>query len=358
MSQIHNFNAGPAILPQEAINNGISGLQDFKGSGMSVAEVSHRSTEWTNLMNEVTQLVRDLLNVPQTHSILFLQGGATTQFATVPMNLMPTNGKAAYMKTGNWAKKAIKEAEKFGNVHVACSSEDTNFSYIPKDMDVPDDAAYIHATSNNTIFGTQMNEFPDHEDTPLICDMSSDIFSRPINVSKFGMIYAGAQKNMGPAGVTLVIVKDEILNNVNRQIPEIFNYQTHIDKSSLYNTPPVLPIYFAYQTLKWVENKGGVEEMKNRNEEKAQILYDEIDRNSLFEGTVAEEDRSNMNATFVTSNPDHEAEFLQEAQNNNFVGIKGHRSVGGFRASMYNALPKESVEALVDLMKDFEQRKA
>ncbi len=355
MTKVHNFSAGPAILPKEAIEESISGLRDFKETGMSAIEVSHRGEAWTEQMDEITHLVRKLLNVPEGYSVIFLQGGATTQFAMAPMNLLPSNGKAAYLNTGNWSKKAIKEAKKFGHVEIPASSEDQNFNYIPKDFQCPEDASYLHVTSNNTIFGTQMRSFPEC-DCPLVADMSSEIFSRPIDISQFDLIYAGAQKNMGPAGVTLVIINDKILGNVDRDIPEVFNYQTHIDKASLYNTPPVPSIYISYNVLKWIEEQGGVKAMQDRNGEKSRLLYEEIDRNSLFEGTAAKEDRSPMNATFVAKDSEYERKFLQEASENNFVGLKGHRSVGGFRASMYNALPRESVEALVEFMQDFEQR--
>ncbi len=355
MKQVHNFSAGPAVLPKEAIEASISGMRDFKESNLSVVEVSHRSEVWSEMMDEVTQLVRKLLNVPEGYSVLFLQGGATTQFAMAPMNLLPSDGKAAYLNTGNWTKKAIKEAKKFGNVEVVASSEDKNFSYIPKDYEVPSDAAYMHVCTNNTIFGTQMKSFP-NVDCPLVADMSSEIMSRPIDVSQFDLIYAGAQKNIGPAGVTVVIVNDKILGKTDRDIPEIFDYRSHIDKGSLFNTPPVPSIYIAYNTMKWIEEQGGIKAMQDRNGEKARLLYEEIDRNSLFEGTAAKEDRSPMNATFVAKDSEYERKFLQEAEENNFVGLKGHRSVGGFRASMYNALSRESVEALVEFMQDFEKR--
>lgn len=355
MKKVHNFSAGPAILPKEAIEESISDLRDYKDSGLSVVEVSHRSKEWSEGMDEATKMVRKLLNVPENYSVLFLQGGATTQFAMAPMNLLPANGKAAYLNTGNWSKKAIKEAKKFGEVEVVASSEDKNFNYIPKDYQCPSDAAYMHITTNNTIFGTQMRSFPQC-DCPLVADMSSEIFSRPIDVSQFGLIYAGAQKNMGPAGVTLVIVRNDILGKTDRDIPEIFDYQTHIDKASLFNTPPVYNIDLGYHVMKWVEEQGGLKAMQDRNSEKARLMYEEIDRNSLFEGTAAEEDRSPMNATFIAKDSEYDRKFLQEAEENNFVGLKGHRSVGGFRASMYNALPRESVEALVEFMQDFEKR--
>jgi len=355
MTKVHNFSAGPAVLPKDAVEASISGLRNFKNSGLSVVEVSHRSDEWSEMMEQTTTLVRKLLNVPEGYSVLFLQGGATAQFSMVPYNLLPEGGKAAYLNTGSWAEKAIKEAKKLGNVDIPASSEDKNFSYLPKDYQCPSDASYMHITTNNTIFGTQMRQFPDC-DCPLVADMSSEIFSRPIDISQFGLIYAGAQKNMGPAGVTLVIVKNDILGKVKRSIPSFFDYQNHIEKGSLYNTPPVYNIYLAYLTMQWIQEQGGVKAMQDRNIEKSSMLYDEIDRNSLFEGTAAKEDRSPMNATFVAKDSEYGRKFLQEANENNFVGLKGHRSVGGFRASMYNALPVESVEALINLMQDFEKR--
>lgn len=355
MKKVHNFSAGPAILPKEAIEESISGLRNFKDTDLSVLEVSHRSNVWSETMEAAEEQVRKLLNVPDNYSVLFLQGGANMQFGMVPYNLLPSNGTAVYLNTGNWADKAIKDAQIFGNVHVAASSKDQNFNYIPKEYELPDDAAYMHITPNNTIFGTQMKNFP-RPKYPLVADMSSELFSRPIDVSQFDLIYGGAQKNMGPAGVTVAIINNDILGNVDREIPGFFDYRNHIKKNSLYNTPPVYPIYMSYLTLKWVEQQGGVKAMKDRNDEKARLMYEEIDRNSLFHGTAAKEDRSVINATFVAKDEEYERKFLKEATENNIVGIKGHRSVGGFRASMYNALPRESVEALVSLMQDFENR--
>jgi phosphoserine aminotransferase len=303
-------------------------------------------------------LFKELLNIPDGYHVLFLGGGASTQFLMVPYNLF--NKKAAYLNTGNWAKKAIKEAKFFGDVDIVASSEDKNFSYIPKDYKVPGDADYFHITSNNTIFGTEIKEDPD-VDVPLVADMSSDIFSRPVDVSKYAIIYGGAQKNLGPAGVTFVIVKEDVLGKVDRDIPTIMDYQTHIGKGSIFNTPPVLPIYSSLQTLKWIQGKGGVEGMNKINNEKAELLYDEIERNKLFKANVEnEEDRSIMNVTFVLNEEysDLEKEFFDFATERGMIGIKGHRSVGGFRASIYNALPRESVEALIDVMKEFEKKKA
>ncbi len=355
MTSVHNFSAGPAVLPREAIEESISGLRSFKDSELSVLEISHRSSWWGETMEAAEEQVRKLLNVPDNYSVLFLQGGANMQFGMVPYNLLPSNETAVYVNTGTWADKAIKDAKIFGHVNEVASSKESNFNYIPKDYTLPEKAAYLHITPNNTIFGTQMKAFP-NPDYPVVADMSSELFSRPIDVSQFDLIYGGAQKNMGPAGVTVVIVNKDILGRVDREIPGFFDYRNHVKKESLYNTPPVYPIYMSYLTMRWVEEQGGVKAMKDRNDEKARMMYEEIDRNSLFEGTAAKEDRSVINATFVAKDEEYERKFLKEAAENNFVGLKGHRSVGGFRASMYNALPRESVEALVGLMQDFESR--
>jgi phosphoserine aminotransferase len=354
----HNFYAGPSIMPDYTVEKTAEAVKDLDGIGLSVMEISHRSKEFEGIIKEAQQLFKELLNIPDGYHVLFLGGGASTQFLMVPYNLF--NKKAAYLNTGNWAKKAIKEAKFFGDVEIVASSEDKNFSYIPKDYKVPGDADYLHITSNNTIFGTEIKEDPD-VDVPLVADMSSDIFSRPVDVSKYAIIYGGAQKNLGPAGVTFVIVKEDVLGKVDRDIPTIMDYQTHIGKGSIFNTPPVLPIYSSLQTLKWLKGKGGVEGMNKINKEKAQILYDEIERNKLFKANVEnEEDRSIMNVTFVLNEEysDLEKEFFDFATERGMVGIKGHRSVGGFRASIYNGLPKESVEALIDVMKEFEKKKA
>lgn len=353
MKKVHNFSAGPAVLPQAAIEESIKGLQDFKGTGLPVVSISHRSKEWEETMNDAKALVRELFKVPDTYEVLFLQGGASLQFAMVPYNLMPEGGKAAYMNTGTWAKKAIKEAKRFGEVDVVASSEEKNFNFIPKGFEIPKDAAYFHCTSNNTIFGTQIQEFPDSP-VLMVCDMSSDIFSRPIDISKFDLIYAGAQKNMGPAGTTLVIVKKDLFRKSGRDIPSMLDYQVHAEKESMFNTPPVFPIYLSYLTLKWLkEEVGGMEEIQQRNEQKANKLYEEIERNPLFYGTAAKEDRSYMNVTFLLHDDSLKDEFLKAAAEANINGIKGHRSVGGFRASIYNALPEESIDVLIDVMKKF-----
>lgn len=357
MPKVHNFSAGPGILPQSAIENSIEALRNFAGTNLSLIEVSHRGKEFEAVMDEARAIVKELFNVPDGYSILFLQGGASMQFDMIPYNLLNEDETAAYVNTGVWATRAIKEAKLFGNVNVIASSEDKNFSYIPKGFSIPADAKYLHITSNNTIYGTQYQQFPESS-IPVICDMSSDIFSRPVDVSKFDMIYAGAQKNMGPAGVTLVIIKDSILGTVKRKIPTMLDYRPAIENGSMYNTPPVFAIYVSLQTLKWVKEMGGVTAMEKQNAEKASLLYAEIDRNPLFTGTAATEDRSVMNVTFVMKDDSMSDEFMALCKKNNLSGLKGHRSVGGFRASLYNALPIESVQVLVDTMKEFEKMKS
>lgn len=351
---IHNFSAGPAILPATAIQGSMEALQNFAGTGMSILEISHRSKQFEAVVEESCQLVRELLGVSDEYAVVFLQGGASLQFDMVPMNLLNENATAGYTNTGVWASRAIKEAKFFGNVQVLASSEDKNFNYIPKGYDIPKDLAYFHCTSNNTIYGTEMFSFPDSP-VPVVCDMSSDIFSRPVDMGKFDMIYAGAQKNMGPAGVTLVIIKKDLLGKVSRKIPTMLNYQIHIDNGSMYNTPSVFAIYVSMLTMRWVKEMGGVMAMEKRNKEKADALYTEIDRNTLFKGTCVEEDRSRMNVTFVLENPALEEAFMAKAKAHQLSGLKGHRSVGGFRASLYNALPIESVQALVNAMQEFEK---
>jgi phosphoserine aminotransferase len=348
----HNFGAGPGILPDSAIKKSAEAILNLNNSGLSLLEISHRSKDFDKILQSSKSLVKELLGVPDNYSILFLQGGASTQFAMVPMNLLPEGGKAAYVDSGVWANKAIKEAKLFGETVVVASSKEKNYSFIPKEFSVPSDAAYIHITSNNTIYGTQMQAFPDF-DVPVVCDMSSDIFSRKIDVSKFDLIYAGAQKNMGPAGVTLVIIKNDITNKMGRKIPTMMNYETHIEGDSLYNTPPVFPIFVCMATLEWLKSIGGVDAIQKINIEKGKLLYDEIDNNPLFTGTCAKEDRSLMNVCFLLNKPEMEEKFNQVLNENGIIGLKGHRSVGGFRASMYNALPLESVKVLVDLMKQF-----
>ncbi len=354
--QKHNFSAGPSILPRQAIEATASAVLDFNGSGLSVMEVSHRGKDFEAVLNETTALVKELLSIPEGYSVLFLGGGASLQFCMVPFNLLEK--KAAYLNTGTWASKALKEAKGFGETVEVATSKDANFSYIPKGYTVPSDVDYFHITTNNTIFGTELFEDP-KVDTVLVADMSSDILSRPIDIARYGLIYAGAQKNLSCAGVTLVIVKNDILGKVSRHIPSMLDYRVHIENDSMYNTPPVVPIFTALQTLKWIKANGGVAGMQKRNKEKAEILYKEIDRNKLFKGTAAVENRSVMNVCFVMADgyQDLEKEFLEFAQSKGMVGLKGHRSVGGFRASIYNAMPKESVQALVDCMKEFEAKK-
>lgn len=350
----HNFYAGPSILSEFTIKNTAAAVEEFAGMGLSLLEISHRSKEFVAVMDETQALVKELLNIPEGYEVVFLGGGASLQFCMVPFNLLKK--KAAYLDTGTWSSKAIKEAKLFGEVDVVASSKDKNYTYIPKTFEVPEDSDYLHITTNNTIYGTEIRKDLD-VNVPLVADMSSDIFSRPVDVSKYDLIYAGAQKNLAPAGVTLVIVRTEALGKAGRPIPTMLNYQTHVDKGSMFNTPPVLPIYAALQTLKWYKAQGGVEAMEKKDEENAAILYDEIDRNRLFRGTVVPEDRSIMNVCFVM-NDDYkelESEFNAFAAARGIVGIKGHRSVGGFRASLYNAMPKSSVEVLIDAMKEFEK---
>ncbi len=350
----HNFNAGPSILPQETIDQTAKAVLDFNGKGMSIMEISHRSKDFQAVMDEAVAFFKELLDIPEGYSVLFLGGGASLQFCMVPYNLLEK--KAAYLNTGVWAGKALKEAKLFGDVVEVASSKDANFTYIPKDYIIPTDVDYFHITTNNTIYGTELHKDLDSPVT-LVADMSSDIFSRPIDVSKYGLIYGGAQKNLAPAGVTFVIVKDELLGKMSRTIPTMLDYRTHIKEGSMFNTPPVVPIYAALQTLKWLKGLGGLSAMQKINIEKAGILYDEIDRNRLFKGTTTAEDRSLMNICFVMNDEykNLEEEFAKFASDCGMVGIKGHRLVGGFRASTYNALPKESVIALVNCMKDFEK---
>ena len=351
----HNFSAGPSILPREVIENTAQAVLDFNGMGLSVLEISHRSKDFQAVLDEAVALFKELLNIPEGYSVLFVGGGASMQFCMVPYNFLEK--KAAYLNTGVWAKKALKEAKAFGEAVEVASSADTTYNYIPKGYVIPEDADYFHVTTNNTIYGTELHEDLDSP-VPMIADMSSDIFSRPVDVSKYICIYGGAQKNLAPAGATFVIVKDEALNKVSRHIPTMLNYQTHVDGGSMFNTPPVLPIYSALQTLRWIKKEGGVEEMQRRAKERADLLYGEIDRNKLFRATIADpEDRSYMNICFVMNDEykELEADFMKFATERGMVGIKGHRSVGGFRASCYNAMPLESVQALVDCMQEFEK---
>ncbi|MBM3403863.1 MAG: 3-phosphoserine/phosphohydroxythreonine transaminase [Bacteroidetes bacterium] len=350
----HNFNAGPAILPKVALENTAKAVIELNNIGMSILEISHRSKDFQAIIDEAVALFKELLNIPPQYHVLFLGGGASLQFCMVPFNLL--NKKAAYLETGVWAKKAIKEAKLFGEVVVVASSADKNFNYVPKSYSIPADADYFHITSNNTIYGTEMR-FDPESPVPMVADMSSDIFSRPVDVSKYALIYGGAQKNTGPAGVTFVILRDDILGKVDRKIPTMLDYKTHIEEGSLFNTPPVLPIFTLKETLKWLKGIGGVKEMEKINIAKANILYDYVDRSKMFVGTAEKDSRSLMNICFVMQEKykDKEDAFMEFSKGKGMVGIKGHRSVGGFRASCYNALPMESMQALVDCMAEFEK---
>lgn len=350
-----NFYAGPSILSEFTIKNTADAVLDFNNTGLSVLEISHRSKEFQAVIDEARALIKELLDIPQGYEVLFLGGGASMQFCMVPFNLL--NKKAAYLDSGVWASKAIKEAKLFGEVVVVASSKEQNYTFIPKNFTVPSDADYFHITTNNTIYGTELRKDLDVP-VPMVADMSSDIFSRMIDISKYSVIYAGAQKNLAPSGVTLVIVKEDALGKVDRTIPTMLDYRTHISKGSMFNTPPVLPIYSALQTLKWYKQQGGVEAMEKRDKEKAAKLYDAIDSSKIFVGTVNPEDRSIMNVCFVMR-PEYaskEKEFIDFASTKGIVGIKGHRSVGGFRASIYNAMPLSSVEVLIETMKEFERK--
>ncbi|UQD56443.1 3-phosphoserine/phosphohydroxythreonine transaminase [Flavobacterium sp. K5-23] len=351
----HNYSAGPCILPQEVFEKSAQAILNFNDSGLSLLEISHRSKDFVAVMEEARSLVIELLGLEgKGYSAIFLGGGASLEFLMVPYNLMKEGGKAAYLDTGTWANGAIKEAKYFGETVVVASSKEENYNYIPKGYTVPADADYFHCTSNNTIFGTQIKEFPTL-DIPLVCDMSSDIFSRQMDFSKFDLIYAGAQKNMGPAGATLVVIKDEILGKTGRNIPSMLDYTKHIKAESMYNTPPVFPIYASLLTLKWLKKLGGIAAIEKINDAKATLLYTEIDRNPLFKGAAAVEDRSNMNATFLLNDLQHTDTFNAMLKEAGISGLPGHRSVGGFRASMYNALPLESVQVLVDVMQALEK---
>jgi len=352
----HNFYAGPSILPQYTIDKTIEGIRNFAGSGLSVLEISHRSKEFVACMNDTIALFKEILDIPSGYKVLFLGSGASMQFAMVPMNLLEK--KASYLNTGEWAGKALKEAKLFGEVVEVASSKEKIFNYIPKNYVVPADSDYFHITTNNTIYGTEIKKDMDSK-VPLVADMSSDIFSRPVDISKYALIYGGAQKNLAPAGVTFVIVKEDILGKVSRPIPSMLDYRVHIKGESMFNTPPVFAVFAAQQTLSWLKNLGGIKAIQKKNIEKANILYAEVERNKLFRPTIADpEDRSLMNICFVMSDNYKELEkpFAEFAKTKGLIGIEGHRSTGGFRASTYNALPKESVEALVSAMKEFESK--
>lgn len=347
----HNFSAGPCILPQEVLKKASEAVINFNNSGLSLIEISHRSKDFVAVMDKARDLALELLDLKDKgYSALFLQGGASLEFLMVAYNLLKENGKAAYLDTGAWSSAAIKEAKLLGAVEVIASSKDKNYSYIPKGFQVPNDIDYVHVTSNNTIYGTQFKSFP-KTDKLLVCDMSSDIFSRKLDFSNFDLIYAGAQKNMGPAGTTLVVVKDAILGKSGRKIPSMLDYQIHIDKESMYNTPAVFPVYVSMLTLQWLKDLGGIEAIEKINIAKADLLYNEIDRNPSFQGTAAKEDRSNMNVTFLLTDESKKNTFDQLCKDAGIIGIDGHRSVGGYRASIYNAMPIESVQVLVDIMK-------
>lgn len=354
---VHNFNSGPSVLPQEVYEQASQAILDFNNTGLSILELGHRTELFQSVMDEARSLVKELMHLDTDHEVLFLHGGATTQFMQIPMNLLNGNSIASYTETGTWGNKATREAAIFGKVHVAGSSKADNHASIPKKLDIHPESVYLHITTNETIHGTQWKHIPYHCGTSLIADMSSDIFSRELNFNGFDLIYAGAQKNMGAAGVNLVVVNKNILGKVDRNIPSILDYRNHIKEGSMLNTPPVFAVYVAMLTLRWLKEKGGISVMEKANNEKAKLFYDTLDQLPLFHGPVVKEDRSAMNAVFVLTRPELEKEFLALCKENNMVGVKGHRSVGGFRVSMYNALAIDSVEAITNLMKDFANRK-
>ena len=357
MARVYNFSAGPSQLPESVLKKAAAEMLDYEGSGQSVMEMSHRSKVYDSIIKGAEQLVRELYNVPDNYKVLFLQGGASSQFSMIPLNLMNKNKKADYVVTGQWAKKAYKEGARYGAANVVASSEDKTFSYIPKlDPETfTKDADYFHICMNNTIYGTKWNTLPETGDVPLVADISSCLMSEPLDVTKFGVLYAGAQKNLAPAGVTLVIIREDLIGNAQDITPTMFDYKTHADADSLFNTPPCYTIYIAKLVMEWIKNDmGGLEKMKEYNEKKAKILYDFLDSSEMFKGTVVAEDRSLMNVPFVTGDADLDAKFVKEATEAGFVNLKGHRSVGGMRASIYNAMPVEGVEALVEFMKEFE----
>jgi phosphoserine aminotransferase len=354
-SVLHNFNAGPSVLPQEVFEEASRSILDFNNTGLSILEIGHRTSLFQPVMDEARGLVKELMNLDDDHEVLFLHGGASTQFMQVPINLLNENEMAAYTETGAWANKAIKEAKLFGHVEIVGSSKENNYTTIPKNISVTPTAAYLHITTNETIAGTQWHTIPYDCGSPLVADMSSDILSRVLDFNKFDLIYAGAQKNMGAAGVNIVVVNKNILGKVNRTIPTILDYRNHIKEGSMLNTPPVFAVYVVMLMLRWIKDKGGVAAMENLNNAKAKLLYDVLDALPVFTGPVAKEDRSKMNAVFIMKDAELEKEFLDLCKKEGMIGVKGHRSVGGFRVSMYNALPLESVRALTDLMKQFAQ---
>ena len=360
MGRVYNFSAGPAVLPEEVLKEAADEMLDYKGAGMSVMEMSHRSKAFDSIIKEAEQDIRDLMNIPDNYKVLFLQGGASQQFAAVPMNLMK-NKKAAYIVTGQWAKKAYQEAQKYGEAVAVASSADKTFSYIPdcSDLDIPDDADYVYICENNTIYGTKFKTLPDTKGKTLVADVSSCFLSEPVDVTKYGVIYGGVQKNIGPAGVVIAIIREDLItDDVLEGTPTMLKWKTQADADSLYNTPPCYGIYICGKVFKWIKKMGGLEAMKAHNEKKAKILYDFLDESKLFNGTVAPEDRSLMNVPFVTGDADLDAKFVAEAKAAGFENLKGHRSVGGMRASIYNAMPIEGVEKLVEFMKKFEAENA
>lgn len=361
MARVYNFSAGPSMLPESVLKRAAAEMLDYEGSGQSVMEMSHRSKTYDAIIKSCESLLREVMQIPDNYKVLFLQGGASSQFAMVPMNLMTGSGKADYVLTGQWATKAYKEAARYGDAHVVANSKDKTFSYIPKldPATFTKDADYFHICMNNTIYGTVYHELPETGDVPLVADISSCILSRPIDVSRFGLLYAGAQKNMAPAGLTVVIVREDLIGHAMDITPTMFNYQIHADNDSMFNTPPCYTIYICKLVLEWLKNEiGGLENMQKINEKKAGLLYDFLDRSAMFKGTVVKEDRSLMNAPFVTGNEELDAKFVKEAAAAGFVNLKGHRTVGGMRASMYNAMPIEGVEKLVAFMEDFEKNNA
>ncbi len=360
MARVYNFSAGPSMLPEEVLKTAAAEMLEYGETGQSVMEMSHRSKEYQAIFDQTVADLREIMNIPDDYEVLFLQGGASTQFAMVPLNLMTKNGKADYIITGQWANKAYKEAARYGKARAVASSSDKTYSYIPKTKreDFDPEADYVHICMNNTIYGTKYHELPDTGDIPLVADISSCILSEPINVTKFGVLYAGAQKNVAPAGVTIVIIRKDLIGNAMDITPTMLNYQTHADNGSMFNTPPCYAIYIAGLTFKWIKKMGGLAEMKKINDKKAKILYDFLDSSKLFKGTVVPEDRSIMNVPFVTGNDELDAKFVAEAKKAGFVNIKGHRTVGGMRASIYNAMPVEGVESLVEFMKKFEEENA
>jgi phosphoserine aminotransferase len=357
MSRVYNFSAGPSVLPEEVLKTAAAEMLDYKGSGQSVMEMSHRSKVYDDIIKECEALLRKVMNIPDNYKVLFLQGGASSQFAMIPLNLMNKSGEADFVITGQWATKAFKEAARYGKANEVASSKDKTFSYIPKldKSTFNPNADYFHICLNNTIYGTKFHELPDTGNVPLVADMSSCILSEPVDVSKFGLIYAGAQKNMGPAGLTVVIIREDLIGNAKDFTPTMFNYQTHADNGSMFNTPPTYAIYICKLVLEWILKEfGSLEAMKAHNEKKAEILYNFLDNSKMFKGTVVKEDRSLMNIPFVTGDDELDAKFIKESVENGFVNLKGHRSVGGMRASIYNAMPIEGVEKLVEFMKKFE----